>query len=72
MAATDTIRPTSTGARMKVGQNSTIVRWVAKLIVKQGRTGARKASPQIQALDSEQLRQVAGGTTSTNTPYKGW
>jgi hypothetical protein len=64
MAATETIRPTSTGARMKVGQNSTIV--------KQGRTGARKASPQIQALDSEQLRQVAGGTTSTNTPYKGW
>jgi hypothetical protein len=56
---------------MKVGQKS-IVRWVAKLVSPVGRRTAQRDASKFQALDSEQLRHVAGGSGTTTTPYKGW
>jgi hypothetical protein len=55
---------------MKVGQSS-IVRWVAKLVAKDAQAPA-KQTPQIRTLGVEQLRQVAGGDGSTSLPHKGW
>jgi hypothetical protein len=65
-------RFTSTGARMKVGQNS-IIRWVGKLFAKEPQRSTGGSRDSLRTLDDAQLRQVAGGTgQSTGTPTKGW
>jgi hypothetical protein len=57
---------------MKVGQKS-IVRWVAKLVGKEARSAERKAGNELPVLSTDQLRQVSGGTgTSQGTPTKTW
>lgn len=57
---------------MKVGQKS-IVRWVAKLLVKESGRAQRKSSGELQTLSADQLRQVSGGVGESNgTPTKGW
>ncbi len=58
---------------MKVGQNSSIVRWVAKLVAKERQAKASQAAARVQTLDIEQLRHVSGGTSNaTDGPNKGW
>jgi hypothetical protein len=56
---------------MKAGQN-TIVRWVAKLVHKQPRRVVSKTTTRIREIDPGQLRQIGGGLTDADTPYKGW
>jgi hypothetical protein len=56
---------------MKVGQK-TIVRWISKLAAKDaGRSARGQSDSKLQALDSEQLRQVSGGAGSTQLPRVG-
>jgi hypothetical protein len=57
---------------MKVGQKS-IIRWVAKLVAKEPSGAERKAGNELPVLNTDQLRQVSGGTgTSQGTPTKTW
>ena len=56
---------------MKVGQSS-IVRWVYKLVGTKTRSAERHARSTIRTLDEAQLRKVSGGTASTELPHKGW
>lgn len=57
---------------MKVAQ-STILRWVAKLAGQPRRPARAGRAESLRTLDSEQLRQVSGGTgVSTQGPNKGW
>lgn len=53
---------------MKARQSS-IIRWVAKLVTKGTQASAQKKQ-QIRTLDVEQLREVSGGTSQG--PNKGW
>jgi hypothetical protein len=58
---------------MKAGQK-TIVRWMSKLVAKSaGRSARTFAASDLRQLDTEQLRQVCGGTgSSTQGPNRGW
>ena len=58
---------------MKVGQK-TIVRWMSKLVAKSASRSARTLSTSdVRQLDTEQLRQVCGGSGgSTQGPNRGW
>jgi hypothetical protein len=72
MTAADLFRFTSTGARMKVGQNS-IIRWVGKLFAKELQHTTDRPNQRLRTLDETQLRQVGGGSgQSTSTPTKTW
>ena len=58
---------------MKVGQKS-IVRWVSKWANKSQEPAGNKQAPKgLREIDSEQLRQVSGGTGgSSQLPKTGW
>jgi hypothetical protein len=58
---------------MKADQK-TIVRWMSKLVAKGTGRSARKLSVSgLRQLDTEQLRQVCGGTGgATQGPNRGW
>jgi hypothetical protein len=58
---------------MKVGHKS-IVRWVSKWATKSREPSATKQMPKgLREIDSEQLRQVSGGTGgSSQLPKTGW
>ena len=58
---------------MKAGQK-TIVRWMSKLVAKSASRSAHKHSAfGLRQLDTEQLRQVCGGSgSSTQGPNRGW
>jgi hypothetical protein len=57
---------------MKVAQ-STILRWVAKLAGQPRGQARGTRAESLRTLDTEQLRQVSGGTgASTQGPNKGW
>jgi hypothetical protein len=73
MATAEFFRPSQTGARMKVGQ-STIVRWVSKLVSKEpARRGKQGRTAGLRVLDADQLRQVSGGDGGPSLlPNKGW
>jgi hypothetical protein len=47
-------------------------RWVRQLL--SGTRGRDTSAPRtpLRSLDSHELKQVAGGTTTTDTPTKGW
>jgi hypothetical protein len=54
---------------MKVDQK-VIVRWISKRQAKRGASAVPKAA--VQELDAALLRQVSGGTGSTQLPRTGW
>jgi hypothetical protein len=58
---------------MKVGQKS-IVRWMSKWVSKAQDPAAKAlTSKRLREIDSEQLRQVSGGSGGPSTlPNKGW
>ena len=56
---------------MKVGQSS-IVRWVYKLVATKTRSAGRHARSTIRTLDDAELRKVSGGTANAELPHKGW
>jgi phosphohistidine phosphatase SixA len=57
--------------KVVVGHNSSIVRWVARLVGGAPRR-ARESAGALQSLDADQLRQVSGGNGTTQAPNKGW
>jgi hypothetical protein len=57
---------------MKAGQK-TIVRWMSKLVAQGASRSARKpAASRLRELDSEQLRQVSGGASESQSPKGTW